>query len=213
MKHLLSSITLLLLSSLAFGQVPNSFSSGETISSAMMNNNFQYLNSLIDNLTLKITNLENELASKESKINQLELNQNFSNGKIDNMYALESLDLGDPIYIFLADRTLVAKIHVGTHQWDEADGTAPYASLALDNQDMAQTATLAWYASTGYSWPNVFFPGSLTIADGEQFKNSIERASLGTLEFPSFLPTTGRWSYLENGGEVTWFIRTTPYKL
>ena len=43
MKHLLSSITLLLLSTLAFGQVPNSFSSGETISSSKINANFAYL--------------------------------------------------------------------------------------------------------------------------------------------------------------------------
>ena len=43
MKHLLSSITLLLLSTLAFGQVPNTFSSGETISSSKINANFAYL--------------------------------------------------------------------------------------------------------------------------------------------------------------------------
>ena len=43
MKHLLSSITLLLLSTLAFGQVPNTFSSGETISSSKINANFAFL--------------------------------------------------------------------------------------------------------------------------------------------------------------------------
>ena len=43
MKHLLGSITLLLLSTLAFGQVPNTFSSGETISSSKINANFAYL--------------------------------------------------------------------------------------------------------------------------------------------------------------------------
>ena len=43
MKHLLSSITLFLLSTLAFGQVPNSFSSGETISSSKINANFSFL--------------------------------------------------------------------------------------------------------------------------------------------------------------------------
>ena len=43
MKHLLSSITLLLLSNLAFGQVPNTFSSGETISSSKINANFSFL--------------------------------------------------------------------------------------------------------------------------------------------------------------------------
>ena len=43
MKHLLSSITLLLLSTLAFGQVPNTFSSGETISSSKINANFSFL--------------------------------------------------------------------------------------------------------------------------------------------------------------------------
>ena len=42
-KHLLSSITLLLLSTLAFGQVPNTFSSGETISSSKINANFSFL--------------------------------------------------------------------------------------------------------------------------------------------------------------------------
>ena len=53
MKHLLSSITLLLLSTLAFGQVPNSFSSGETISSSKINANFAYLADAIknDNIT------------------------------------------------------------------------------------------------------------------------------------------------------------------
>ena len=43
MKHLLSTITLLLLSTLAFGQVPNTFSSGETISSSKINANFSFL--------------------------------------------------------------------------------------------------------------------------------------------------------------------------
>ena len=43
MKHLLSSITFLLLSTIAFGQVPNTFSSGETISSSKINANFAYL--------------------------------------------------------------------------------------------------------------------------------------------------------------------------
>ena len=53
MKHLLSSITLLLLSTLAFGQVPNTFSSGETISSSKINANFAYVASAIknDNIT------------------------------------------------------------------------------------------------------------------------------------------------------------------
>ena len=53
MKHLLSSITLLLLSTLAFGQVPNTFSSGETISSSKINANFAYLADAIknDNIT------------------------------------------------------------------------------------------------------------------------------------------------------------------
>ena len=40
---LLSSITILLLSTLAFGQEPNTFSSGETISSSKINANFAYL--------------------------------------------------------------------------------------------------------------------------------------------------------------------------
>ena len=43
MKHLISSFTLLLLSTLAFGQVPNTFSSGETISSSKINANFSFL--------------------------------------------------------------------------------------------------------------------------------------------------------------------------
>ena len=43
MKHLLSSITLFFLSTLAFGQVPNTFSSGETISSSKINANFSFL--------------------------------------------------------------------------------------------------------------------------------------------------------------------------
>ena len=53
MKHLLSSITLLLLSTLAYGQVPNTFSSGETISSSKINANFAYVSSAIknDNIT------------------------------------------------------------------------------------------------------------------------------------------------------------------
>ena len=53
MKHLLSSITLILLSTLAFGQVPNTFSSGETISSSKINANFAYVASAIknDNIT------------------------------------------------------------------------------------------------------------------------------------------------------------------
>ena len=53
MKHLLSSITLLLLSTLALGQVPNTFSSGETISSSKINANFAYLADSIlkDNVT------------------------------------------------------------------------------------------------------------------------------------------------------------------
>ena len=53
MKHLLNSITLLLLSTLAFGQVPNTFSSGETISSSKINANFSFLASAIknDNIT------------------------------------------------------------------------------------------------------------------------------------------------------------------
>ena len=42
-KNLLSSTTLLLLSTLAFGQVPNTFSSGETISSSKINANFSFL--------------------------------------------------------------------------------------------------------------------------------------------------------------------------
>ena len=49
MKHLLSSITILLLSTLAFGQVPNTFSSGETISSSKINANFAYLADSIKN--------------------------------------------------------------------------------------------------------------------------------------------------------------------
>ena len=43
MKHLHSSINLLLLSTLAFGQVPNTFSSRETISSSKINANFSFL--------------------------------------------------------------------------------------------------------------------------------------------------------------------------
>ena len=52
MKHLLSSITLLLLSTLAFGQVPNTFSSGETISSSKINANFAFLADSIKMITL-----------------------------------------------------------------------------------------------------------------------------------------------------------------
>ena len=53
MIHLLSSITFLLLSTLAFGQVPNTFSSGETISSSKINANFAFLADSIknDNIT------------------------------------------------------------------------------------------------------------------------------------------------------------------
>lgn len=43
MKNLLNTFALLLLSTLAFGQVPHSFTSGETISSSQMNENFNYL--------------------------------------------------------------------------------------------------------------------------------------------------------------------------
>ena len=47
MKHLVSSITLLLLSNIAFGSdnrsAPNVFSSGSTISSSQMNENFNFL--------------------------------------------------------------------------------------------------------------------------------------------------------------------------
>ena len=43
MKNLLNTFTLLLLSTLAFGQVPHTFTSGETISSSQMNENFNYL--------------------------------------------------------------------------------------------------------------------------------------------------------------------------
>ena len=42
MKHLLSA-TLILLSTLSYAQVPNSFSSGETISSSQINANFSFL--------------------------------------------------------------------------------------------------------------------------------------------------------------------------
>jgi len=48
MKHLLT-LTLLLLSTLAFGQVPNTFSSGETISSSKINANFAYLADAVKN--------------------------------------------------------------------------------------------------------------------------------------------------------------------
>ena len=51
MKHLLSFITLLLLSTVAFGSdnrtAPNVFSSGSTISSSQMNENFNFLASEI----------------------------------------------------------------------------------------------------------------------------------------------------------------------
>ena len=51
MKHLLNSITLLLLSTIAFGSdnrsAPNVFSSGSTISSSQMNENFNFLASEI----------------------------------------------------------------------------------------------------------------------------------------------------------------------
>ena len=51
MKHLLSSLTLLLLSTLTFGSdnrsAPNVFSSGSTISSSQMNENFNFLASEI----------------------------------------------------------------------------------------------------------------------------------------------------------------------
>ena len=42
MKYLLSA-TLILLSTLSYAQVPNSFSSGETISSSQINANFSFL--------------------------------------------------------------------------------------------------------------------------------------------------------------------------
>ena len=48
MKHLLSA-TLILLSSLSYAQVPNTFSSGETISSSQINANFAYLANSIKN--------------------------------------------------------------------------------------------------------------------------------------------------------------------
>ena len=69
-KHLISSITLLLLSTLAFGQVPNTFSSGETISSSKINANFAYLADAMenDNITAMMicrisghSNVENKL--------------------------------------------------------------------------------------------------------------------------------------------------------
>ena len=74
MKHLLSSITLLLLSTLAFGSdnnsdnltLPHTFNSGETISSSKMNNNFNHLIRFIDNLTATIQNLEGRIKSLES---------------------------------------------------------------------------------------------------------------------------------------------------
>ena len=64
MKHLLSSITLLLLSTLAFGSdnnsenltVPHTFNSGETISSSKMNENFELIKNKLNQLlqTLKL---------------------------------------------------------------------------------------------------------------------------------------------------------------
>ena len=48
MKHLLSA-TLILLSTLSYAQVPNTFSSGETISSSQINANFAYLANSIKN--------------------------------------------------------------------------------------------------------------------------------------------------------------------
>ena len=48
MKHLLSA-TLILLGTLSYAQVPNSFSSGETISSSQINANFAYLANSIKN--------------------------------------------------------------------------------------------------------------------------------------------------------------------
>ena len=43
MKNLLNTFALLLFSIIAFGQVPHTFTSGETISSSQMNENFNYL--------------------------------------------------------------------------------------------------------------------------------------------------------------------------
>jgi len=42
MKHVLT-ISLILLSTLSYAQVPNTFSSGETISSSQVNANFSFL--------------------------------------------------------------------------------------------------------------------------------------------------------------------------
>ena len=56
MKHILSSITLLLLRTIAFGSdnitIPNTFNSGSTISSSQMNENFNELVNEINNLKL-----------------------------------------------------------------------------------------------------------------------------------------------------------------
>jgi hypothetical protein len=62
MKHLLSSFTLLLLSTLAFGSdnrsAPNVFSSGSTISSSQMNENFNFLASEIRDKDVNCNNGE-----------------------------------------------------------------------------------------------------------------------------------------------------------
>ena len=82
MKHLLSSITLLLLSTLAFGQVPNTFSSGETISSSKINANFSFLADAIknDNITAQ---MEKRYASLLAILIEQQLLNKLKHGQID----------------------------------------------------------------------------------------------------------------------------------
>ena len=97
MKPLLSSITLLLLSTLAFGSdnitIPNSFNSGSTISSSQMNENFNAITNFLNK------NSDFHVYSNGNKI-----------GKILN------IDLANSIYILINSEGYTFALTIeGTH--------------------------------------------------------------------------------------------------
>ena len=83
MKYLLSSITLPLLSTLAFGQVPNTFSSGETISSSKINANFSFLANAMGSGNITAEELKHILCNLDEPLTQTEVDWIVDEADVD----------------------------------------------------------------------------------------------------------------------------------
>ncbi|ADR37630.1 hypothetical protein Ocepr_2181 [Oceanithermus profundus DSM 14977] len=139
--------------------IPNSFSSGEVVSAAKMNENFQALKTAVDTLEAKVAALEDKLsavgpgqkalASKDGAMARALVRWNGTSVSVDNLWSFNSSGSG-----ITATRTGPGEYQVDF--LDLAAANTPYGTAVASTRDNTGVRCEAWSVTNeGNTAPDV----------------------------------------------------------